>query len=457
MDSRTGRVMAFLVPFIGCAAVRLLPAAEVGTWVLLGLVGFAAGLVGGRPSRVWLALAGAAAAEALVDLAGGPSQGPFWYLAVAARGLVVFVLFVAGTAVRPATDRSGARRWRLAAVVVVVLTVAGLLGYVGTTFARSGEDLAQAGEGGCTTPMAHFSWAYEAINYDQADDARLLARHIVPNFCFEPAVNPDGSQEPDQGEKAGTEVVSSDGIHVAGWYIPAADGTPPSGATLVLAHGGRGNKSDMLKYALPLHHDYNLVLIDLRNEGRSTGKVSSGGLFEARDLRAMIDWLERTKHPTWLGLVGNSNGAATVLAEAVDDSRPQAIVLDSMHASVITQLGNIIETEYKPPLPAWPTAWAVVTGASLQLGGDITSVDPVRTITRVGSRPVLLLHGFEDSVDRPADALEPNVAAAIAAGVNVEVHVCPTGGHGTVIDSCPVAWAEWTTHFLAAARGGVAR
>ena len=221
---------------------------------------------------------------------------------------------------------------------------------------------------------------------------------------------------------------------------------------LVLVHGGKDNKSGMLKYAVPLHAAYNLVLLDLRNQGRSTGEVSSGGVLEARDLRAMIDWLERTKHPTWLGLVGNSNGAATVLAEAADDQRPRALVLDSMHARVLSQLGRIIETEQQPRLPAWPSAWAVVTGASWRLGVDIAAADPERTIARVGDRPVLLLHGLLDAVDTPANALEPNVAAALAAGVDVEVHVCPTGAHGTVYDECPTQWGEWATHFLEAAR-----
>lgn len=445
---RASLLASFLIALLGATACRILPASEPGTWLLLGAVGLAAGAAAGQPSRVWLALAGSVIAELGVDLAARDPGSPFWYLALGGRLVIVFVFGVLGCSIGSAS-RGVSRRWRLATLGVAAACVVGLTGYVGYALARSGEYLTQAGEGDCQTPSVVYGWTYEAINYDQADDARLLAAHPDPLHCYQGNVEANG---PDQGQKAGTQVVSADGIHVGGWYIPAANGAPPTGPTLVLVHGGKDNKSGMLKYAVPLHAEYNLVLIDLRNQGRSTGDASSGGILEARDLRAMIDWLERTKGPSWLGLVGNSNGAATVLAEAVDDPRPQALVLDSMHASVITQLGNIIETEQDPRLPAWPSAWAVVTGASWRLGADITAGDPVRTIARVGNRPVLLLHGLLDATDRPADSLEPNIAAAIAAGVDIEVHVCPTGGHGTVIDRCPAPWGDWTTHFLAVAR-----
>jgi hypothetical protein len=95
----------------------------------------------------------------------------------------------------------------------------------------------------------------------------------------------------------------------------------------------------------------------------------------------------------------------------------------------------------------------VIAGASFRLGGDLTSVDPIRTITQVGNRPILLTHGGGDRIDRPSESVERNVAAAIDAGVNVEVHICVGAGHGQVIDVCKDQWAGWVTAFLATARG----
>jgi pimeloyl-ACP methyl ester carboxylesterase len=329
------------------------------------------------------------------------------------------------------------RSRRLVALVVVIGLIAflGYAGYVGAV--GSDEYVRQPGSSeACDTPGTRFGWNYEAINYDRADDDRLVAD------------NPDLSHCATSGSPAGSEVVSSDGIPLAGWYIPG-ESIPPTGPTLVIVHGGRNTKSGVLKYAPPFHSAYNLVLLDLRNTGRSGDDLSTPGFLERQDVRAMIDWLERTKHPDWIGLVGNSNGAAASLAEAVDDDRIQALVLDSMHASVVAQLGNVLTTENGHP--AWPGSWAIVLGVSLRVGGDITSVDPIRTITRIGTRPVLLIHGSADLIDRPADSLEPNVRAARDAGVDVEVHVCDGAGHGSVIDTCPADWATWATSFLEAA------
>jgi pimeloyl-ACP methyl ester carboxylesterase len=226
----------------------------------------------------------------------------------------------------------------------------------------------------------------------------------------------------------------------------------PSGATVVIVHGGKTDKTDGLRYAPPFHQKWNVLVIDLRNAGQSGGEVSSGGLYEQRDLRAMIDWLERAKRPSWLAVMGNSNGAATALAEAGTDDRVRALILDSLHSGVELQLGSVIEAENG--LPAWPTATAVIAGASFILGGDLTSVDPIRTITQVGTRPILLTHGSVDPIDRPSESVERNVAAAIDAGENVEVHICVGASHGHVIDVCGNAWAEWVTSFLVA-HGGI--
>ena len=335
---------------------------------------------------------------------------------------------------------------RLAVIVLAafVLYVVGMGGY--GLVVGSAEYLVQdPGPTSCETPMSRFGWAYEAVNYDQADDARLLAANPNPAHCAT------------QGETAGTEVLSSDGVHLAAWYVPRAAGPgasaapDPTAPTVVIVHGGKSNKSGMLAYAGAFHDAYNLLIVDLRNSGRSSPAQSTGGLHEQLDLRAMIDWLEAARHPSWLAVMGNSNGAATGLAEALGDTRVQALILDSMHATAEIQLGNVIETERG--LPAWPGAWAVVAGASLRLGASLASVDPVREIVKLQGRPVLLTHGLADIVDRPAGSLELNAAAARGAGVSIEVHTCPGAGHGKVVEVCAAEWKAWVLAFLAAHGG----
>ena len=65
---------------------------------------------------------------------------------------------------------------------------------------------------------------------------------------------------------------SLDEISLKGWYIQA-EGV--SHATVILAHGINGNRSDMLpRAAILVRHRFNALLIDLRDHGESGGNYT---------------------------------------------------------------------------------------------------------------------------------------------------------------------------------------
>jgi dienelactone hydrolase len=441
---------AFLVALGGLVLMTALTAGHWWSASSWSVVGLAAGSVARRGRLVWLAwLAEAGFYPVSIWLGVLGNIGPFWFLGAILGGAFLTTGFAIGTAVgrgtspwrqtRPVWQGLGRLRRRVivAAVVVGLLGLGAYTGYVGAT--GSQEIVHPTGKWtGCDTPATRFGWAYQAINYDRADDARLAAE------------NPDMTHCSSQGVVAGSEVVTSDGIPIAGWYIPAAGGVGPSGPTVVIAPGWKSNKSEILKYAPPFHDTYNLLLLDLRNGGRSGAADTTWGLREQLDVRAMIDWLDRTKHPTWIAAVGNSMGGATVLAEATSDTRVQALILDSMHAHALVSIGDGLEVENGQP--SLPGSWAIVGGVALRLGADWTVVDPVRTIAQVGNRPVLLTHGTNDVLDRPAESADLNFHAALDAGVPVALQYCRGATHGAVVDTCPADWARWVTSFLEGAR-----
>ena len=443
------RVLASFVAGLG--GLLLVGVLTVGLWwsVLAWLgVGLVVGSIAGRARWVWIAWVSEAAFYPLsIWLGVTSSLGPFWLLGALLGAALLTVGFTLGTTVGwardPRTTASGAwramgRRWRLISVGGLVIALLGLAGYLGYVGATGSELFIHAPHSAdCATPGTTFGWAFEAINYDSADDQALAA------------ANPDMSHCRSQGEPAGDTVVTSDGIHIDGWYIPAADGSGPTGPTVLLVPGWQSNKSGMLKYAPPFHDAFNVVLIDLRNSGRSSPTETTMGVREKLDVEAMVDWLERTKHPGWIAAMGNSMGGATVLAAAAGDQRIRAVILDSVHAHFVVTAGDIAEDEYGQPSVS--TGWVIAAFASWRIGADVTSVDPARTITQLGDRPVLLLHGLADVVDRPAESAEVNFQAALAAGVPVELHYCAGAGHAMVIDRCPLAWAQWATSFLDAA------
>lgn len=406
-------------------------------WIAAGLV--AGAITGGGRSVLVVGLALLAYFPLAAPL-GLPSTGvawPYWALLSVVGATVVAGSAALGTLLRRGSGRAG-RGTVAGAVLLGLVGVAAWVGYAGHLGSESLLHPAAADKwAGCDTPMSRFGWPYEAVNYDAADDARLAA------------ANPDQQHCTGQGSVAGAEVVASDGVPIAGWYIPAASGAGPSAPTIVIAPGWKSNKSGILKYAPPFHQDFNLLLVDLRNGGRSGSDTTTYGYRERLDVRAMVDWLERTKAPSWIGATGNSMGAVTVLAEAMDDPRIGALILDSMHGDVVNAWGDGLE--FEAHVPGYPTAWATVGLASLKMGADLRSIDPVRTITRMGDRPVLLLHGTADGLDRPERSAELVYAAGLDAGVPIALHYCEGARHGAVINTCPDEWAALALAFLDAA------
>lgn len=279
-----------------------------------------------------------------------------------------------------------------------------------------------------------YGWSYQAINYDQADDAALATD------------NPDRSNCASQGVPAGDEVVTSDGVRIAGWYIPAADGAGPESPTVVLVHGYAANKSSILPYGAGLHQEFNLVAFDLRNDGRSTGTATTYGVLEQNDLRSIIDWLERTKHPAWIGVLGNSMGAATAITEARTDPRVEALALDSMHTRLAYQFEQRLKHAGHPP---YPGTWAIFIGGWIRSGVDLGGADPADALGQIGSRPMLITHGTADDEDLPART-EQFVTDARAAGISVELHWCDGAAHGKVVEVCADDYAAWVHDFFAA-------
>ncbi len=330
------------------------------------------------------------------------------------------------------------RLWRISAGAVGILTIV-LFGYTAYVGAEGSRQLVEASRDGtdCRTPQVQFGWAYEAINYDQADDALLAAHNADLEHCT------------DQGTTAGDEVVTADGVRIAGWYIPAGNGAGPTAPTVVLVHGFQSSKAGILKYGIGLHDTFNLVAFDMRNIGRSSGDQTTGGVKEQQDLRAVIDWLEQTKHPSRIGVLGNSLGAATALAEARNDPRVEALALDSMHTRLAYQVEARVTHGGYPSY--FGTLWAIMTGVELRTGVDPGSIDALDTIGEYGTRPLLLTHGELDNEDLP-ERTQAFYDSLVEAGIPAELRWCPNSGHnapaGMPAEVCAGDFATWTRDFF---------
>lgn len=385
--------------------------------------------------------AGLAVSALLTDLHPGSSTGQLALLVLlvaSVASMAIGALILALSAVQSLLRR---RLGTALALVVAALALAGLSGYT-TYVGLIGSDqlLHPTAATDCRTPLRRYGWTYEAINYPIADDAALVDANADQEHCA------------DQGATAGTEVVTSDGVAIGGWYIPAADGAGPTAPTVVLAHGWAANKSEVLRYAVPLHATYNVVAFDLRGGGRSAATETTFGLREQLDIEAVVDWLERTKHPAHLAVMGNSMGGGSAVLAAASDPRIEALILDSTHAYVANILERRLEVDAGHP--AMPGTPAIMAGIWLRTGLNLMAADPAAMIPALGRRPLLLLHGAADIHDLPARSADVIFQVATDAGVPVERHYCAGATHGRVIDTCPTEWGTWALAFLDGAFAG---
>jgi uncharacterized protein len=326
--------------------------------------------------------------------------------------------------------RARTTRWISFAFAAALVALVTYFSYVGYEGSRQLTD-APAPSANCRTP-AVFGWTYEAVNYDIASDEALAAEADL-GACTR------------QGAPAGDAVVAADGVGLAGWYIPAGGGSGPTGPTVVMTHGWGSNKSEMLDRAAILHDRYNLLLVDLRNHGQSQGAATTQGVREASDLRAMIDWLETTKSPRSIAVLGVSMGGATAIVEADRDERVDALIIESVHATLANAAQARLELAGYPL--AMPGSWAILLGSLVRTGEDVSSADPVQGVERLDDRPVLFIHGGGDTAVGPG-AADHLLSAATEAGSPAELQVCPAGGHGDCDKACPEDYPGWVLGFL---------
>jgi pimeloyl-ACP methyl ester carboxylesterase len=336
---------------------------------------------------------------------------------------------------RRADRRALIGRWVTFALVALLVVLLVYLAYVG--FAGSEQVVEPGRSRDCRTPSLAYGWEYEAINYQITGDLPLADLPDPTECDIEPAM-------------AGDSLVTPDGVSLAGWYIPAGSGAGPEAPTIVLAHGHGTNKSGMLARAEALHDDFNLVLFDFRNHGQSEDGQTTVGLLERTDLRTVIDWLERTKAPAAIGVLGVSMGSATAVNEARADQRVDALVMESTHATLANALEARLELQGYPL--ALPGAWSILLGGLVRTGQDMSAADPVQAVEGYGERPLLLVADGQDDTIGPTDA-DDLLAAARSGGALVELQVCEAAGHGQSVRACAGDYPDWVLGFFADALG----
>ena len=123
---------------------------------------------------------------------------------------------------------------------------------------------------------------------------------------------------------------ASDGVDISGWYRPTQNG-----ATIIVVHGGGGDRTGAVAHAkLLVRHGYGVLLHDARGRGKSEGVQNSYGWGWPKDIAGAIRFLKTRDEvdPERIGALGLSTGADVVIQGAAQGKDLKAVVADGTYA-----------------------------------------------------------------------------------------------------------------------------
>jgi dipeptidyl aminopeptidase/acylaminoacyl peptidase len=236
---------------------------------------------------------------------------------------------------------------------------------------------------------------------------------------------------------------SFDGTKLYGWWMSARR----RAATVVILHGVKKNRTDVLRAALTLRRaGFNVLLFDGRAHGNSEGRFVTYGFYERRDVESAIEWLvnEKKINRNRVGLAGESMGAAIALQVAAHNAWIRAVWADSPFAS----LRRITEEYVKkatglPGAVLSPVLWTTIQVANYRGKFDVRTVDPLALAAQIKC-PVYLVHGTADQLIPTAHS--ENIHAAL--GCEKEIWFVEGARHAKSVRLVKREYSDRLTRFF---------
>lgn len=235
---------------------------------------------------------------------------------------------------------------------------------------------------------------------------------------------------------------SEDKVSLRGFWIPCQG----SKRVVILLHGFAGSLDPDIRYTPHLHAaGFNVLMFDFRAHGRSSGRVTSMGALEARDVRAAVRFANN-KGCDRVGLLGFSMGGRAALLAAPSIPSLKAIVSDGAPPRQITAVTqNLSLRGYSKPLN-WLIAHMMLIGASILTGSNLFQTNPLSKNEVFPSIPVLFFHGEKD---RYATRQELNRMVENA-GAHAQLWLVPEARHRNIEETRPDEYQQKMIEFFTA-------
>lgn len=240
------------------------------------------------------------------------------------------------------------------------------------------------------------------------------------------------------------EVRTDDGLSLQAWYLPGR-----RDAAIIVSNGYRGRAGDVLGIGSALHRaGFHVAVFGWRGTPGSDSAHHTLGVHECRDLRAVIDALSRRVGPIPLGLLGYSMGGAVSIAVAADDERVRAVCTDSAFSDPHDVLADGVRANFR--IPAQPIVAPVDLLVAWRMGARLRDLRPSEAVSRITPRPLLVIHGADDTTVRPRHAQR----LFEAAGEPKQLWLLPGTGHVGAYFADRAAYVTRVAGFFAASLGG---
>jgi fermentation-respiration switch protein FrsA (DUF1100 family) len=201
---------------------------------------------------------------------------------------------------------------------------------------------------------------------------------------------PQPAGEPPTDLKVQSVLIPRNGnTPISGWYIDS----PINQGAVLLLHGVRSNRKEMLERARFLNHaGYSTLLIDMQAHGETAGEHITFGFLESRDAHTALAWLKQHSPQQSTGVIGVSmGGAASLLGQGPLPA--DAIILESVYSSIDQAVENRLANHfgglgrYLSPLLLWQL--------EPRLGISREALSPITAISQVNT-PVMVISGTKD-------------------------------------------------------------
>ncbi|NMA65584.1 MAG: alpha/beta hydrolase, partial [Clostridiaceae bacterium] len=180
-----------------------------------------------------------------------------------------------------------------------------------------------------------------------------------------------------------------------GWFFKKTD----SDRTIILAHDYGKNRLQFEEDTINIVKDflskgYNVLTFDFRNSGKSGGSLTSMGVLEKDDLTAVINYTTRFHNSRHIVLMGFCTGATASILAGAKAENVDALILDSPfvnfndYVNCRAQKWNLHIELFRYTIPQ-----------AVKILGNINpdDVSPIGAINDLSPRPVLFIHGEDDS------------------------------------------------------------